>query len=94
MTEAQCIETIEKINQERIVLSLICGFVVARTIKLMKSISDESVFFLLFIILMMHNFAFLIVLILMHQDSKQCREKLAEIREQADTKGANDFDKN
>lgn len=94
MTEAQCIETIEKINKERIVLSLICGFVVARTIKLMESISDESVFFLLFIILMMHNFAFLIVLILMHQDSKQCREKLAEIREQADTKGANDFDKN
>ena len=94
MTEAQCIETIEKINQERIVLSLICGFVVSRTIKLMESISDESVFFLLFIILMMHNFAFLIVLILMYQDSKQCREKLAEIREQADTKGANDFDKN
>lgn len=94
MTEAQCIKTIEKINQERIVLSLICGFVVARTIKLMESISDESVFFLLFIILMMHNFAFLIVLILMYQDSKQCREKLAEIREQADTKGANDFDKN
>lgn len=82
LTEKQCREQIREIQFERIVISIICGFVVFRVCRIVKLIPDETYSAIMWIItfgFIIHNFVFAGLMLQLHCEQKRLKERIAEL---------------
>ena len=81
LTEKQCREQIREIQFERIVISIICGFVVFRVCRIVKLIPDETYSAIMWIItfgFIIHNFVFASLMLQLHCEQKRLKEPVLD----------------
>ncbi len=82
LTEKQCREKISEIQLERILVSVVCGFVVSKVFEIIKLIPDENysaMMWTITIAFIIHNFVFAGLMIEFHCEQKRLKERIAKL---------------